>query len=160
MSELLVLPPEVAELLALAAPDVVAVPPLLVPLPVPVPLPPPPLPPCSLTPLSLPQFAVYHCSTAVLSVALLQEVAHMVVRSWLLPVQTLLQKHCHRLPQDEAAEVRTEQEEAQEGRLPMPWWRSCAEARAGRRIVRAVKVFILNVSPDSSARCACKSASL
>lgn len=56
-------------------------------LPVPV-----PVPPCSEAPLSLPQLAVYQVEMAVLSVALEQELAHMVVRAPLDDDQTFLQK--------------------------------------------------------------------
>jgi hypothetical protein len=53
---------------------------------------PPLFPPCSEAPLSLPQLLVYHASMAVLSLGLVQDVAHMVVRAPPEAVQTFWQK--------------------------------------------------------------------
>jgi hypothetical protein len=93
--------------------------------------------------LSLPQLLVYHCSTAVLSVGAVQEVAHTVVRAPPDAAQTFLQKQAHALreepelpPHVDCAWVRMEQDWPHEGRLPMPCLRSCAEVSGGRRAGR------------------------
>ena len=109
------------------------------------------VPPCSEAPLSLPQLAVYQVSMALLSVGLVQEVAHMVVSAPADAFQTAWQK------QDQAerevlepplhcdwAVVRTEQDRPHDGRLPLPWVSSWAEAvEARRRAERRVRGCIV-----------------
>jgi hypothetical protein len=110
---------------------------LAAPLFVPVP---PVLPPCSEAPLSLPQLAVYQVSMALSSAGSVQEVAHMVVRAPAEAFQTAWQKQDQALREVLAAPlhcdwawVRTEQDCPHDGRSPLPWVSSCAEAVEARR---------------------------
>ena len=117
----------------LEGPAELLAPPLFVPVP-------PVLPPCSEAPLSLPQLAVYQVPMAVLSVGLVQEVAHMVVRAPAEAFQTAWQKQDQALREVlepplhcDWAWVRTEQDCPHDGRLPLPWVSSCAAAVEARR---------------------------
>lgn len=88
---------------------------------------------CSETPLSLPQFAVYHWVTRASSWAAVQDVLQTVPGELFDWVYTLEQKHCQFEPHCVATEVRMVHCCAHVGRLPMPLVRSWAEAEAATR---------------------------